>query len=76
MSKAGMRELVYFLSRFPRARTTGSWMYEAGSDAWTNPETGGRMRVGMEGSASVAACLYAGLTREQIERFVRRNAKE
>ena len=72
----GLRELVYFLSRFPRAKDLGGWEYDPRTDSWRGP-TPWAIKVSMEASESISACVHSGgLTPQEISVFVERNSRQ
>jgi hypothetical protein len=70
----GFRELVYFLSRLPKSKNLGDWRYDPRADCWISGAH--RMKVCTEATQSIEACLYSGLTKEEIGKFVEDNKGE
>lgn len=72
-AEPGLRELAFFLSRFPKAEGIGEWYYNPDRDCWINPVAWRAIKVCAEADISVAKCLHKGLTRERIDKFVADN---
>lgn len=75
MGKYGVRELAYFLSRFPKATGLGEWYYNPRIDAWMNPVAARAMKVEAEEGESIARCLYLGIKKEKVRAFIDRHMK-
>jgi len=71
----GTRELLYFLSRRPKSNTLGCWMYNPLKDQWEHPNHSA-IPIRLEAQESIRVCLYAGLSRDEIDKFLLKNIEQ